>query len=369
MSRYTWCTLWLAACSGGATSDAGITPELGVADQGFTGRDAEGRDAEDRDIGPSDLGLDGGVVEPWVALAQAECGFLAGCREADLARLYAGALEECRDAATERWRLQLLTRTDPAAEAQRLACQDNLQRAACWQDPWGLGSACRAIAGAGRSVGAPCADTRDCADGYCDSPEPGLACGVCRAFAALDQDCSRAPDFACGPHAVCDQGRCLTLPAISQGCAGRCQDYLDCPSDSEANICLPPIGLADACEVVPLLGGPYCPPERLLACVEQECVRAAWARTGEVCDGRRWCVEPDDRCGPGGICEARAVAARGAPCGEARCGVLDYCGATGVCTPLRTESATCAAEVECASGLACLGRPSRCLTDPGLNCP
>jgi hypothetical protein len=59
----------------------------------------------------------------------------------------------------------------------------------------------------------------------------------------------------------------------------------------------------------------------------------------------------------------------GAPCGEARCGALDYCAPSGVCAALRAESATCGATLECASGLACLGRPARCLADPGLSCP
>ncbi|MBK6686309.1 MAG: hypothetical protein IPG45_17710 [Deltaproteobacteria bacterium] len=363
MSRRAWCTLWLAACSSSAEPDAGIGPELGVADLGVVDRDAAGPDVA------GDLGIDGGVTEAKVALAQAECGFLARCREADLARQHGGELSVCLEEATERWRLQLEVRSDPAASAQRQACQDNLQRAACWQDPWALGSACWAIAGGGRGLGAACAHTRDCADGYCVSDQPGLACGVCRSFATLDENCLGAPEHACGPHGRCDQGRCSTLPAISQGCAGRCQDYLDCPFDSEANICLPPIGLGDACELVPLVGGPYCPPERLLACVEQKCVRAAWVGTGELCDRRRWCEEPGDRCGPSGTCEVRPVVPRGAPCEDARCGALDYCAPSGVCAALRAESATCGATLECASGLACLGRPARCLADPGLSCP
>lgn len=363
MSRRAWCTLWLAACSGGTEPDTGFGPDLGRSDGGISGPDAQIRDVDAPDLG------DGGVIEAQVALAQAECGFLARCREADFARLYADALPGCLAATTERWRLQLAARSDPVALVQGLACQDNLQRAPCWQDPWSVGSACWAIAGGGQGLGAPCAHTRDCADGYCDSREPGLVCGVCRAFSTLDQDCSRAPEFACGPHGSCEQGRCLTLPAISQGCAGRCQDYLDCPYDSEANICLPPIGLGDACELVPLVGGPYCPPERLLACVDQRCVRAEWVGRGERCDRRRWCVGPEDRCGPDGLCEARPVVARGAPCEDARCGALDSCGPSGVCEPLRAESATCATSRECASGLACLGRPGRCLVDPGLSCP
>lgn len=357
--------LTAVACSSGAGGpDAGGPLDRGAPDLGSSADVGVAEDAgEARDLGPEDASSSTSE-----RLAEAECRFLERCREAEFLLGHGDSLT-CTATRGAAWRAHLSTRADPAADVQAEACLGALAAAACWQDPWALGGSCHAILGRGRPDGAGCARSSDCATGYCASADPGLACGTCRPFLGLDGDCRAEPSAACGATGACVAGRCTLLPGIAQGCAGTCQGYLDCPPDSEAWICVPPIEAGDSCEILPFGGGPHCPPERLLACVAERCAPAIWVGPGELCGVDRWCRSPLDHCADTGRCEPRPVVARGESCGVPRCAEQDWCDDSGHCAGRIAQGAPCPSDQACAVGLACLGAERRCLPAPSLVCP
>lgn len=350
--------------------DAGPRPDAQAGQTEETAPDA-GSTPADAGRAPADAATDAGAptdpAQLAAQLAEAECGYVARCRELELAAL--GGPGACLAEGLARWRGALLARTDPprlAEDAQ--ACLHALANAHCWQAPRAYGRACWPAASGGRRLGEGCASSSDCAQGFCDSDAPGLSCGTCAAWRTIDQPCAADPAAACGPNGECVAGACLPIPTIALGCDGRCTEYLDCIFDQEGTVCLTPIGLGDRCDNSPGLRH-RCPEERSLACIERECVSATLAELGEACGPAAWCRTPEQVCGPGGLCIERPRAALGAPCRiDLDCEATAFCGEGG-CEARRTSGAACEFDAQCAAPLACLGAPRTCQARPDLVCP
>lgn len=341
----------------GGTTDAAPSPDATLPDAGPSA-----------DAGPSPQ--DAGSQPPTAAelaerLTVAECGWLQRCRELELAEL--GGASTCPDQMRGAWRARIEARALSAAIPQAEPCQQALDLGPCWEVPRAYGEACWPLISHGRSVGEPCADATDCADGFCSSPSPGLVCGQCAAWRGLDAPCADAPQTACGPDAVCEQGRCLTLPGAGFGCAGRCQGKLACPVNGEGFICVAPLQEGDICELTPASGTP-CPTERSLACVDHICETATLVALGEPCDARRWCRSPQQVCAASGRCELRPTRALGEPCAlHEDCEATAYCQG-GQCNLRLQADAACEDDAACSPPLACLGAPRTCQEAVPLDC-
>ncbi|CAN0546989.1 unnamed protein product, partial [Laminaria digitata] len=214
----------------------------------------------------------------------------------------------------------------------------------------------------------PCARSSQCADGFCLSPDPGRQCGRCAPWRDLDEPCDDDPEFACGPHAICEAGRCLTLPGVGSGCAGRCRGLLSCPPNGEGFICVSPLEPGDPCEL-PFSDAPTCPRERSLACVDNVCTQATLVASGEACDAARWCAYPEAQCSSLGQCEARPPSLLGEPCAHPdACAEGLFCDKV-LCQEQHAEGQPCMSQAECLAPLDCLGAPRTCQPAVDLQCP
>lgn len=359
-------SLCLWACSGSTGPDAGA-PDASATDV------MAAFDAAPLDTGPA---VDAGPAdaEPPITrdqlidrVAAAECGWLQRCRELEFAQHQ--DRPSCEQDRAPAWAEQVNLRSSiDVALAHAQACVLALDTRPCFETPRALGEGCWPLLSGGVEQDQPCARSTECANGFCLSADPGRQCGRCAPWRELDDPCSDDPEFACGPHAICEAGRCLTLPGVGSGCSGRCRGLLSCPPNGEGFICVSPLQPGDPCEL-PFSDAPTCPRERSLSCVDNTCATAILVADGEACDAARWCAYPEFQCGALGQCEARPPSLQGEPCAHPdACGDGLFCDGA-LCQAQYAEGQPCASQAECLTPLDCLGTQRTCQPPVDLQCP
>jgi len=190
--------------------------------------------------------------------------------------------------------------------------------------------------------GASCDLESQCASGQCYHANPAsAACGVCKPFAGLGEDCS---DNNCDPSFVCVRNQCVAKKRLGEACNSTdkpCLTMLNCIGGA----CVGPAGIDQPCgDGSPL---PACDFTKELTCNAAtdpgKCVPVPYANLGE-------------RCG--------ADTSKGLPifCRDGHCPGMEQL-KIGACTAYATRDQACNLDLPCESPLECLSGTCR-LRDP-----
>jgi hypothetical protein len=329
---------------------------------------------------PTELALS----ELCAALAEAECGRLAGC----------GLLSGPLDAASCATRVDTVRCAPIVAQLGKASAAGHVRydpkggaacRDATLAVPCSVGlehdvlapAACEAMVQSASPVGGACAGDYACVDmAWCDLSN--RACpGVCRAFLGANETCGEASQ-RCADGLFCSPSnrRCRARVALGAPCEqaieNSCVDGFFCDGSQPGGpLCSPVRGRNTGC-TTPL----QCAPG--LACVRglcsggelgDRCESAADCRTGLACGGDRKCGVPivaDAACDPLGLpcreglaCTSsagaslcRAQARLGEACDGTVACYLGRC-ADGVCAPLSPDGGACESAADCLPLRAC----------------
>jgi hypothetical protein len=316
------------------------------------------------------------------AFAKAVCEVQAQCRaqaryleqqcEADAASFYAPDLGKAVSAGKVRF--------DPQ---QAQACLDGLRARGCDRTPREVDQACERAAAGTLAAGASCNWVFECASGRCDPSSPGAcpakcgaaggegaACGTCDLRAGLrcleslcsaphtaGQKCSSSADCTLDLYCDASSGKCAARGSAQASCESgeQCAPGLFCDLAANGGLCTKKFAAGASCTAASAEAiGPACFQGsvcRGFTFAKGGATPGTCAAIGEI--GASCAASAQvTGCGEGLVCSGGQCADKpvSGPCAQpddCKEGVA-YCDGA-QCRLLKTESATCASSLECAS--------------------